>query len=55
MKIEHKSDHTKRRAEDYPPVAEQLDMLWHAMNDGTLPKVPDFFEALKKVKEQYPK
>jgi len=39
----------------YPPVAEQLDMLWHAMNTGVLTKVTDFYDALKAVKDQYPK
>lgn len=39
----------------YPPIADQLDMLWHAMDTGVLTKVTDFYDALKAVKDQYPK
>ena len=43
-----------RRA-SYPTVGEQLDSLWHAMNDGTLPKAEPFFSSIQSVKLQYPK
>ncbi|WP_349987198.1 hypothetical protein ABMQ39_20765 [Pseudomonas alloputida] len=55
MKIQHKSDHNQRRAADYPPVEEQLDMLWHAMNEGRMPKAEPFFSTLQQIKQQYPK
>jgi hypothetical protein len=55
LKIQHKSDHTKRRAAEYPPVEEQLDMLWHAMNQGHMPKAEPFFSTLQQIKQQYPK
>lgn len=39
----------------YPLIADQMDMLWHAMDTGVLTKVTDFYDALKAVKDQYPK
>jgi len=44
----------KRRA-SYPQIAEQLDMLWHALDSGTLNKDSDFYTKLKAVKDKYPK
>ena len=55
MKIKHNSDHAKARAAEYPSVTEQLDMLWHAMNEGQTPKAEPFYSALQKIKQQYPK
>ena len=39
----------------YPHVNEQMDMLWHAMDDGTLPKVEPFYSRILAVKLAYPK
>jgi hypothetical protein len=39
----------------YPSVQNQLDMLWHAMDDGQLPKAEPFYSTLKFVKETNPK
>jgi hypothetical protein len=39
----------------YPDVRDQLDMLWHAMDKGTMPKVDAFYDAIKYVKDLYPK
>lgn len=47
--------HAERRAQQYPSVADQLDMLWHAMNRGELPMASDFFEVIKSVKDAHPK
>ncbi|MBA1200360.1 hypothetical protein G7009_00885 [Pseudomonas capeferrum] len=55
MKIKHNSDHAKARAAQYPPIEEQLDMLWHAMNNGVLPKAGPFYTTLQKVKQLHPK
>lgn len=55
MKISHQSDYAKRRAENYPALSEQLDALWHAMDQGTLPKAEPFYSSIKTVKETYPK
>ena len=45
----------KKRAEAYPSVGEQLDCLWHAMDDGILPKVEPFFSKILAVKQTHPK
>jgi len=39
----------------YPKIEEQLDMLWHAIDIGTLDKTSDFYIALKQVKDNNPK
>ena len=43
------------RAREYPAVKEQLDMLWHAIDNGSLDNESDFYKELKKVKDKYPK
>lgn len=43
------------RKYSYPALGEQMDMLWHAMDDGTLPKVEPFYSQIKAVKEAHPK
>jgi hypothetical protein len=55
LKIRHSSCHQQRRREEYPPVEEQLDMLWHAMDQGEIPKAEPFYTTLQQVKQQYPK
>lgn len=50
-----KYDYVYYRMSEYPGVTEQLDMLWHAMDTGVLTKVPDFYNAIKAVKDKYPK
>jgi len=43
------------RQQAYPEITDQLDMLWHAIDSGTLDKTSDFYITLKEVKDQYPK
>jgi hypothetical protein len=43
------------RANEYPDLGEQLDALWHAMDRGDLPKVPEFYDPIKEVKDRHPK
>jgi hypothetical protein len=43
------------RKEEYPAIEEQLDLLWHAIDDGTLDKTSDFYTSLKATKDKYPK
>ena len=47
------ADHNRRIS--YPEIGEQLDMLWHAIDDGALDKNSDFYKSLKKVKDDNPK
>jgi hypothetical protein len=48
-------EYQRIRAIQYPSIANQLDMLWHAMNTGALPKVDSFYDAIKAVKDANPK
>ena len=43
------------RSAEYPALSDQLDMLWHAIDSGTLDKTSDFYTTLKAVKTKYPK
>jgi hypothetical protein len=43
------------RAASYPPITEQLDALWHAMDSGLLPRVPGFYDEIVAVKNAFPK
>lgn len=42
------------RERAYPPLAEQLDMLWHAMNSGEIPKAEAFYSRILAVKLAIP-
>lgn len=43
------------RAHAYPSYGNQFDTLWHAMDNGQLPKIEPFYSDIKSVKEKYPK
>lgn len=43
------------RANAYPAFGDQFDMLWHAMDDGQIPKIEPFYTDIKEVKDRYPK
>ena len=45
-------DQARRQA--YPPLGEQLDMLWHAMDEGVLPVAEPWYSVIKAVKKRYP-
>ena len=47
--------YTEARKLHYPPIGDQLDALWHAMDSGKLPKVDGFYDLLAAVKQNYPK
>lgn len=48
-------EYRSQRAPEYPDVKDQLDMLWHGMDSGEFPKLDSFYEAIKLVKDKYPK
>lgn len=48
-------EYIDQRKMEYPKMSDQLDMLWHAMNDGLLPKAEPFYTSIKTVKDKYPK
>ena len=49
------NEYKRLRAIQYPALREQLDMLWHAIDNGTLNKTSDFYTAIKAVKDAHPK
>ena len=48
-------EYQRIRAVNYPEIADQLDMLWHSIDTGTLDKSSEFYTALKAVKDATPK
>ena len=50
-----KTKYQRDRQPEYPSISDQLDMLWHAMDTGILPKVDSFYSINKSVKDKYPK
>ena len=62
MKIEEQKfsdmEYARKRKDEYPDLAEQLDLLWHAIDAGTLDDRDHrnkFYSMLKKVKTDNPK
>ena len=51
------SNYAEQRRNAYPEIGDQLDMLWHSIDqDAQLKsKYFNFYEALKAVKVKYPK
>lgn len=43
------------RRPEYPALHEQLDKLFHDIQNGTLDQTGEFFTAIKTVKETFPK
>jgi hypothetical protein len=47
-----------KKLNDYPKIGDQLDLLWHDINDGIFgetAKESKWFQEIKIVKERYPK
>ena len=51
------SQYVQQRKNAYPEIGDQLDMLWHSIDqDAELKqKYFDFYQAIKSVKVKYPK
>ena len=49
------TQYQRDREPDYPNLAEQFDLLWHAIDADTLDKTSDFYTTLKAVKDAHPK
>tara|TARA_R100000005_G_C4888153_1_gene136389 strand:- start:30 stop:425 length:396 start_codon:yes stop_codon:yes gene_type:complete len=43
------------RAKEYSHIFDQLDQLWHDIDDGKLDKTGSFYTAIKTIKDKYPK
>jgi len=50
-----RSAYRENRVKAYLPVGDQLDAIWHAMDNGILPKVEPMYSHNKAVKAQWPK
>lgn len=48
-------EYVLRRATSYPSLGDQMDMLWHAMDDGLIPKIEPLYSDIKAVKDKHPK
>ena len=50
-------DYAQARKNSYPEIGDQLDMLWHSIDQNPSLKSEyfDFYEAIKAVKVKYPK
>jgi hypothetical protein len=51
------NEYQRERATAYPEIGDQLDMLWHSIDQDPQLKSKyfDFYEAIKAVKVKYPK
>ncbi len=49
------TQYQRDREPNYPNLAEQFDLLWHAIDADTLDKTSDFYTTLKAVKDAHPK
>lgn len=48
-------DYASSRAATYPPIAEQIDMLWHAMDADPAKRLEPFYSRIKAVKRAFPR
>ena len=51
------SQYAQQRRNAYPPIGDQLDMLWHTIDKDILlqKRYFDFYQTIKQVKVKYPK
>lgn len=52
---EEKAFYRVRRSNEYPMIAEQLDKLFHDIDEGKVDKTGEFYKAIKAVKDANPK
>ena len=50
-----KLQYARDRVKEYLPVSEQLDLLWHAIDQGIDLKNSEWFYHIKHVKQKFPK
>jgi len=43
------------RRKDYGSIGDQLDTIWHAMNNGDTPKIEPFYSHIQSVKDRWTK
>lgn len=47
--------YAQARRQMYPRIEEQLDMIWHAMDENPAQRIEPFYSVIKAVKEANPK
>jgi len=56
LEVAQANQYKQIRAKEYPLITDQLDMLWHMMNDETIPgKNSTWYNTIKEVKDNNPK
>ena len=57
QKIDDETSQNYREARmyAYPSMADQLDAIWHAMDQGILPKIEPMYSQVQAVKHSIPK
>ena len=55
--VTEQAPYINQRRNSYPPVGDQLDMLWHSIDQNAelKQKYFDFYQTIKSVKVKYPK
>lgn len=55
--VKYKTDRTTNGSKTYPPIGDQLDLLWHAIDVDTdlKSKFSAFYNSIKEVKDANPK
>lgn len=56
--LESQTRYQRDRLQEYPQLGEQLDMLWHDINNGTLgdaAKNSNWYRSIKAIKDSHPK
>ena len=55
LKLEEINKWSKDRRNQYDQFVNQLDQLWHDIDDDKLDKTGEWYKAIKKVKDDNPK
>lgn len=50
-----RNNYANNRQKMYPHIVEQLDMIWHAIDNGALDKTSLFYTSIKDIKDSFPK
>lgn len=52
---EYNPNYFQNRIDNYERIGEQLDKLWHDIDNGTLDTTGSFYKSIKTIKDNYPK
>lgn len=54
-RVRIEEQYKSERANMYPDIHEQLDQLWHAMDNDETKRLEPFYSSIKNVKDTFPK